>query len=293
MGVEGPAVYARTLAHAGTWLGLAPLAARILARLGARQALRRLESRWAAGVRRALDIRLTLDGTENIAPGETYIVTPLHEGLADAVALFHLPLSLRFVVRDELRSWRWLGPLLHETGQLWICPERGVGSYRGLLRAAREVIAAGESLVVFPQGTILGIETDFHAGAFHLARALDRPILPVALTGSHRVWEHPYTPRVRYGQPVGLRVLSPVPVNEVRRTAPEMLRVRVRDRLKCAALDGTIAEPRRFQPERDGYWDGYAYAIDPRFAELAADVARHRATVATVGGRPLSQPRVV
>jgi hypothetical protein len=29
-------------------------------------------------------------------------------------------------------------------------------------------------------------------------------------------------------------------------------------------------------PVRDGYWDGYAYEIDPHFADLAADIAHHR-----------------
>src|SRR5690606_8078474 len=63
-----------------------------------------------------------------------------------------------------------------------ICPERGARAYRALLRQAADV---EDSIVAFRQGSILGIETDFTPGAFALARALRRPILPVALTGSH------------------------------------------------------------------------------------------------------------
>ena len=231
---------------------------------------------WACGVTRALEVRLDSTGLEQIDRSESYVVTPLHEGFADALALLHLPLKLRFVARDELFTWRWLGPVLRDTGQIEVFPEQGRRSYRRMLRAARSVFDAGESLVIFPQGGILGIETDFLPGSFALARALRRPILPVALTGGHRVWEHPYTPWLRYEQRMSLRVLPPVPVAEVLATPADDLRRRVQRDLKDAALSATMAPPRRFVPARDGYWDGYAYRIDPEFTDLAAEIARHR-----------------
>ena len=45
-----------------------------------------------------------------------------------------------------------------------------------------------------------------------------------------------------------------------------------------------MAPPRRFVPARDGYWDGYAYAIDPDFPELAMEIARHRQSAASRSG---------
>lgn len=274
--VRGRNEAVRLCAHAA-WLGPLTLAGRVAGRVGWRGGLHGTARAWAAGVRRALRMELCLEGTERVDPTAGYVVVPLHEGFADAVALLHLPLRLRFVVREELLRWRWLGPLLRDTGQIPVCPERGAVSYRRVLRIARATLPTDESLVVFPQGSILGIETDFRAGAFHLARALGRPLLPVAVTGSHRVWEYPYTPLVRTGQQVTVRVLPPVPAAEVADTAPRVLRQRVQDALKAAALDGTMAPPRRFVPERDGWWDGYAYRIDPTFAALAARVEARRA----------------
>jgi 1-acyl-sn-glycerol-3-phosphate acyltransferase len=218
-----------------------------------------------------------MHGLEQIDPHQSYVVTPLHEGFADALTLFQLPLRLHFVARDELFGWRWLGPLLRDTGQIEVTPEHGTRAYRSILHAAPAVFARGESVLIFPQGTILGIESDFTVGAFALARALQQPLLPVVLTGGHRVWEHPYTPRVRYGQRMSLRVLPPVRIN--RTDDLHTVRVQVRRQLKAAALDSTLASPRRFVPQRDGYWDGYAYRIDPDFAELAAHIAEHRAEV--------------
>ena len=262
--------------HTAFWLGMTPLGLRLLGWTGALRTLHRAEHVWARGVARALRLELTLEGLENIEPGQVYVVTPLHEGLGDVVALLHLPLPLRFAVRDEFLSWHLLGSALRDTHQVFIRPERGALSYRQLLRAGRQVFAERESLVIFPQGSILGLETDFAEGAFRLARVLGRPILPVALTGSHRVWEYPYSPRLRYGQKVSLRVLPPVPLEEVRARPPEAVLHDVQRCLKAAALDGMMAAPRRFVPERDGYWDGYVYQIDPAFADLCAKVNLHR-----------------
>lgn len=258
------------------WLGAAPLPMRVLRRVGAGGAAAWLERRWAKGVARTLDLRIDLHGLDQIDPGTAYVVTPLHEGFADVLALLQLPLSLRFVVRDELLGWPLLGPHLRATKQIVIRPETGPWAYRQVLRDARGALAVGESVVMFPQGTILGIETAFQPGPFALARSLGYPILPLALTGAHRVWEHPYTPRLRRGQRMSLRVLPPIPAVELRSRSVDAIRRQVQDRLKVAALGGDMAPPRRFVPTRDGYWDGYAYEIDPAFPDLAEQVRRYR-----------------
>jgi len=77
------------------------------------------------------------------------------------------------------------------------------------VRNAASAVARGESIAVFPQGSVLGIEIGFRPGAVRLARALGVPILPVVISGTHRVWEHPFTPRLRFGQRVSLTILDP------------------------------------------------------------------------------------
>ena len=189
------------------------------------------------------------------------------------MALLHLPLNLRFVARDELLEWRVLGAALRAGGHISVRPERSVASARELRSHSGDILAS-ESLVVFPQGTILGVESAFTAGAFRLARVLDRPLLPIVITGTHRVWEHPYSPLVRFGQKVHVEVLAPV--------APESVVAERRDierRMKRLALEAT-PQPRRYEPDRDGWWDGYRYEIDPDFPELAARVDQHRQLIA-------------
>ena len=261
------------------WLTWPIALARLFGRLGWRRAQHAVERVWARGLVRHFNIRLRVEGLEHVDPRTAYIVTPLHEGFADALALSHLPLNLRFAARDELFGWRLLGPLLRDTGQVYVSPERGAWSYRQLRRVLGPTLDDDESVVIFPQGGILGIETDFLGGPFALARALRCPILPVVLIGSHRVWEYPYTPRLRYGQPMSMRVLPPIPADIVARRSVEELRQTVMRSIKQAALSATLAPPRRFVPARDGYWDGYAYMIDPAFPALAAEIARRRVAV--------------
>lgn len=272
----------------GFWLGAPLYGARILGRLGRRRDLHTLLRWWARGLRRHLRIRLHVEGLHHIDRRQQYIITPLHEGFVDAIALLHLPLPFRAAARDELFDWHHFGAVLQDTGQLPVCPEAGAVSYRQLYRQAPAVFAGGESLVLFPQGSILGIETDFRAGPFALALALNRPVLPVVLTGSHRVWEHPYSSRLRYGQQVSMVVLEPLAAAEVAALGARGTRAEVQRRLKARALAGDLAAPRRYVPARDGYWDGYAFEIDPAFGELHAEIARHRAGVRAAAVQPAS-----
>lgn len=238
---------------------------------GRRKALHQAERRWSAVTRRFLRLEMEASGLDHIDPDERYVVMPLHEGFVDAVLLLGLPLDLRFSVRDELREWRHLGRYLDRTGQLIVPTGSSVPALRHFYREAAATFERGESLVIFPQGSILGIETAFQRGAFRVAERFERPVLPIVLTGTHRVWEHPYSPTLRYGQPVSLRVLEPVSGGEA------AIRTRQIEReMKRVALEPGMAPVRHFVPEQDGWWDGYSYEIDDDYPELAAAVATHR-----------------
>lgn len=254
------------------WLARVITSRPLRGRPGAQRAVLRALARV---VRAHLRLRLHVSGLEHVRGGP-FVIAPLHEGLLDPVVLLALPLPMRFAARDELFGWPLVGDVLRATQQIAVRPEQGALAYRELLRCGRDVVAAGESVVVFPQGTVLGIETDFTGGAFHLARALGVPVLPVALSGTHRAWEWPFTPTLRYGQPVSVRVLPPVPVETLRNHDIGNIRIACRRAVKAAALDAAPAVPRSFVPERDGWWDGYRYEIDPDWPELRARAEQQR-----------------
>ena len=102
IGLPNPRLYGRTLLGITFWLCVPALLASFFGRRNARSALHRVERRWARRAAQYLDIRLDIEGLEHVDPHTQYVVTPLHEGFADVIALLHLPLDLRFAARDEL-----------------------------------------------------------------------------------------------------------------------------------------------------------------------------------------------
>ena len=251
------------------------------ARIRRRAACRAVERWWARLAARLLGLRIDINGLEHIEPGERYVVASLHEGFADGLGLLHLPLSLTAVARDELATFPFLGPQLRRGRHLFIRPEHPLQSARTLCREARAAIDDSDSILLFPQGSILGIELAFQPGAFHLARRLGRPLLPVVVTGGHRVWEHPFTPTLRANQSMSVAVLPPIPPEEAVAQQPAI----ERDMKRLALASKT--PPRHFDPGRDGYWDDYRYDIDPNFPDLARRVANHRRdTVGAHAHRP-------
>lgn len=239
--------------------------------IGGRAGLRRVERLWARLASRLLGLRIHVEGAEHIDPKERYVVVSLHEGFADALALYRLPLSLTAVARDELAEFPFLGDHLRRGRHIFVRPERPMEATRTLFRDARAAVESGDSILIFPQGSILGVELAFQAGAFCLARRLGRPVLPVVVTGGHRVWEHPFSPTLRIKQAMSVKVLPPVSPEDAVRQGGDI----ERHMKQIALASGT--PPRRFDPSRDGYWDGYRYEVDPAFPELARRVARHRA----------------
>ena len=213
--------------------------------------------------------RLTVEGAEHVDRSVTYLVVALHESLIDPLALQTLGLDLRFLARTELANEPIIGRYIESTGHLLVDPEQGWRGMRAVLRSADSIENATESLVLFPQGSVLGIEIGFQPGLDWLANKLGWPILPVVITGGHRVWEHPFTPTVRFDQPIHIAVLQPIPPDQL--DCPSL-----QDTMKAIALANRVAPARHFDPVSDGWWDGYAFEIDPAFPELKQQLEKHR-----------------
>ena len=247
---------------------LLPWPMMLVGRFGPAPVHHRLERSWAMATSRLLGLRVEVHGRGHIRPSQPYVVVALHEGLADPLVLWRLGLRLRFVARDELLTWPIVGRYLGATRQL-VVGDRSAGSAHRLLRSAARAVGGGESIVVFPQGSVLGIEIAFRSGAIRLAHGLGIPVLPVVITGTHRVWEHPFAPRLRFGQRASVTVLEPVDVRGMGRRDLERVTLRLEAAMKSMALGPGHVAPRRYDPQRDGTWDEYRFVIDPAFGEVA------------------------
>lgn len=129
-----------------------------------------------------------------------------HESIYDTLALLALPRPLVMLVKP----WVWrapvVGPAVRAAG--FLCA--GEGEAAALLEEARERLAAGLSVLVFPEGTRSrdGRVGRFHSGAFRIAARLGAPIVPIALLGTRDVVP-PASPWVG-DHDVHLAVLEPV-----------------------------------------------------------------------------------
>ena len=139
--------------------------------------------------------RFDVDGVDLLARRGPVIVAANHRSyfdpLAIGLALASRGRPLRFLGKREVFDAPVLGQLARAVGAIPV--DRGSGSDEPL-EAAAAALAAGEVVVILPQGTIPRGE-DFYAptlrgrpGVARLAALSGAPVIPVGLWGTEAVW---------------------------------------------------------------------------------------------------------
>ena len=166
---------------------------------------------WIA--RRLLDITggVTLHGVGNVPRDGAYIVVANHCSLWDPAMLgwataYQVGKVVHFMAKLEVRSWPLIGPLATQSGVFFV--KRGEGD-RAAQREALALLARGEPLAIFPEGTRSrdGRMKEFKPGAALLALRSGVPLLPVGIAGSHRLF--PGRSRVPRRSRITVRVGTP------------------------------------------------------------------------------------
>ncbi|MEF2071382.1 lysophospholipid acyltransferase family protein [Consotaella aegiceratis] len=121
-------------------------------------------------------------GRENIPAGPA-IVASKHQSFWDIVALVPELDKPTFILKRELMLIPFFGWF---AGRLKMIPvERGRGgaAIPEMLKKAREAVADGRQIVIFPEGTRTapGADPGYRSGVFRLYRELALPVVPVAL----------------------------------------------------------------------------------------------------------------
>ena len=131
--------------------------------------------------------RVRLVGRDRVPPDGAYILAPSHRSILDVpFSAFATRRRVCFLAKQELFSSRLGALLFPPLGGIPV--ERGTTD-RAALRAADEVLGAGEPLAIFPEGTRRrGPELGalFH-GAAYLALRRRVPIVPVGIGGSEEI----------------------------------------------------------------------------------------------------------
>jgi 1-acyl-sn-glycerol-3-phosphate acyltransferase len=152
-----------------------------------------------------------LEGRERIRPDETYVMVANHLSLLDILVLFRLFTHYKWVSKIENFRLPFIGWNMRLNRYIEL--KRGDrASVVQMMQACEEALAAGSSILMFPEGTRSpsGRLRAFKPGAFELALRARRPILPIVIRGtSDALPKRGFVLRGRH--PIHVRVLEPIP----------------------------------------------------------------------------------
>jgi 1-acyl-sn-glycerol-3-phosphate acyltransferase len=172
---------------------------------------------------------VTVTGREKIDPNTAYVMVANHLSLLDILVLFRLFTHFKWVSKAENFKLPFIGWNMALNGYVKL--SRGQkASVMQMMRACREHLSAGSSLMIFPEGTRSpsGNIRRFKSGAFELAQAAGCPILPIVLHGTADAL--PKSGVVLQGRHhITVRCLDPIPFEEFRDGDTDTLTLRVHD----------------------------------------------------------------
>jgi 1-acyl-sn-glycerol-3-phosphate acyltransferase len=146
--------------------------------------------------------RLSIEGRENIPTDRPFVLAPVHRSNVDTVLACTVT-TRRMHFMGKASMWRYgFGVLWNALGAYPV--HRGAAD-REALRRTVDVIATGEPVVIFPEGTRqTGPEVQpLFDGAAYVATKTGVPIVPVGIGGSEQA------------MPKGSRFIHPVKVHIV------------------------------------------------------------------------------
>jgi 1-acyl-sn-glycerol-3-phosphate acyltransferase len=200
---------------------------------------------WAGGCLRAAGARVVVHGLSGLDSAGPCVVVANHQsGLDPVTQISALPLSLRILAMKELFQIAVLARALRTVGMIEV--DRDSPSLQLIIKSVTEALAAGHSVLVFPEGKISkdGSVGEFKNGAFLMAVMNQVPVLPVAICGTNKIW--PAEGRAIRGGTVHVTIGPLLPTKNLTRRDVPALRDQARQAI-VSALPGErdLARPCR------------------------------------------------
>lgn len=154
-------------------------------------AIERVARGWSRIWLRAAGCTLEVRGQELVDQSRSHVVVANHLSILDIMVCFSaVPVPIRFLAKKELFSIPILAPAMRAIGIVEVDRSARSAIHEQVNRQARELVASGRSLIVYPEGTRSqdGELRPFKKGAFSMAIAGGIPILPVTIAGTHLAW---------------------------------------------------------------------------------------------------------
>ncbi len=191
---------------------------------------------WSSAVLWAAGIKIRVHGLDKVSDAGPHIFASNHVSWFDVPSLAKVLPRYKFVAKAELFKVPIFGRAMRAAGMIEIQRDNRKAAF-GAYEVAADRIKAGNSVVVFPEGTRGHAYPlrPFKKGPFVLAIAAGVPIVPIIVHGTIEVmrkgslWAHPGT--------IDIHLLEPVVTTEVDYDHREALMGTVRKRMADAMRD--------------------------------------------------------
>lgn len=197
-------------------------------------------------------VKKEVRGREHLPEG-AFILAPKHASWGDGFMVFPEVKNLAFVTGDHLERFPLVGGILRKLGAIVIdtCGggERKAASLvEGMARARED----GRRVLIYPEGHLapVGYHFRYKAGVWHMQKAMDVPIVPVA-TNLNCFWNQeeiaktPGTAVIEFLEPIP----AGLPKDEALKRLTEAVETRSAE-LIAEARGGTV-EPTKLLPDPD------------------------------------------
>jgi len=181
---------------------------------------------WSWLILKTSGVRVTVEGLERLDPSRSYVFAANHQSIYDIPIVFaSLPFQLRIIAKQSLGKIPFMGWHLLRAGHVLV-DRANPGA--GVVKKMGRLVAAGHSLIVFPEGTRStdGVIGRFKRGSFVIALQSSLAVVPLTISGSRDVMRKGHV-TVRPGH-VSLVVHEPIETAALPRDQVRELADRVR-----------------------------------------------------------------
>ncbi|MFK7792449.1 MAG: lysophospholipid acyltransferase family protein [Devosiaceae bacterium] len=192
-------------------------------------------------------IKWEIRGLENL-PRENgkmqgCIIASKHQSTWETFGLFPYLENPVYILKQELMSIPIFGWFSTRAGMISVDRKKGASALREMTKDAREAVANGRQLIIFPEGTRkpVGAEPEYKSGVTHLYKQLEVPLVPTALNAG-LFW--PRRKMERYPGTLVVSILPAIPAGQDPKATAQLLQERIE-----AETDKLVADERAINPQ--------------------------------------------
>lgn len=133
-----------------------------------------------------LGVRLRVDGE---IPDGPYLIAVKHQSMYETIQMLRVANTPVVVLKRELADIPLFGWMTLRYGVIPVDRDAGPKALRNLLASAKQALAQGRPVAIFPEGTRvpLGEKPELRPGFAGLYRALGLPVVPIAVDAG-KIW---------------------------------------------------------------------------------------------------------